>query len=196
MHTDPELLALLALGEPFGSDDDRDHVAACRACAGELAELRWVVQLARGAAALTLVEPGAQVWDAVCRELDARPAQERFPASPEPRAHALLTPVAGPWTAASGEAELSTDGSGRRMLQVSLDTELPGAGVRQAWLVHRDDPAQRQTLGILDGRHGLWTVAHGIDLEQYPILEITQQSFGSTEHSGQTIVRGELLLVA
>lgn len=196
MHTDPEQLALLALGEPFGSDSDRDHVAACRACAGELAELRWVVQLARGAAALTLVEPGPQVWAAVRRELDARPAEEGFATPPEPRAHALLAAVPGPWTDASGEAELSTDGSGRRMLQVSLHSELPSAGVRQAWLVHRDDPAQRQTLGILDGRHGLWTVAHAIDLEQYPILEITQQSIGSTAHSGQTIVRGELLLVA
>ena len=196
MHTDPELLALLALGEPSGSDDDLAHVATCRACAGELAELRWVVQLARGAASLTLVEPGPQVWDAVRRELDSRPAEDLVPMSPETRAHALLVPVQTPWAEASGRAELSTDGSGRRMLQVSLHAQLPSAGVRQAWLVHRDDPAQRQTLGILDGPHGLWTVEHAIDLEEYPILEITQQSFGSTEHSGQTIVRGELLLVA
>ena len=195
MHTDPEQLALLALGEPFATDADTEHVAACRACAGELAELRWVVQLARGAAALTLVEPGPQVWAAVRRELDARPAEESR-APQEPKAHALLVALQGPWAEASGEADLSTDGNGRRLLQVSLHAGLPSSGVRQAWLVHRDDPTQRQTLGILDGGYGLWTVARAIDLEQYPILEITEQSFGSTEHSGQTIVRGELLLVA
>lgn len=196
MHTDPELLALLALGEPFGDDRDRDHVATCRTCAGELTALRRVVELARSTAAVPLAEPGPQVWVAVRQELDARPAQARSRRGQEPRAHARLTPVQADWSLASGEAELATDGNGRRLLQVSLHADLPSAGVRQAWLVHRDDPAQRQSLGILDGRHGLWTVEHAIDLEQYAILEISQQSVGSTEHSGQTIVRGELQLVA
>ena len=96
----------------------------------------------------------------------------------------------------SGEAELATDDRGRRLLQVALDADLPESGVRQAWLVHRDDPAVRQSLGMLDGRHGLWTVEHAIDLELYPILEISQQSIGSNEHSGRTIVRGELVTAA
>jgi hypothetical protein len=52
----------------------------------------------------------------------------------------------------------------------------------------------RQTLGILDGPHGLWTIEHSIDLEEFGILDISQQGTGETEHSGHTIVRGELTL--
>ncbi|GAB2570180.1 hypothetical protein [Microlunatus antarcticus] len=191
MHTDPELLALLALGDPFGGDEERDHVASCRACAGELAELTRVVELAREAGSLTLAEPSPRVWSGVQEGLDARRAE----AARDRRAYARLAPVLEPWSKASGEAQLATDAEGRRLLEVSLHAELPHGGVRQAWLVHRDDPAQRQTLGILDGPHGLWTVEQAIDLEQFPFLEISQQSIGSTQHSGQTIVRGELLPV-
>ena len=111
-------------------------------------------------------------------------------------AHTRLTPIEASWSHASGTAELATDEQGRRLLQVALHAELPTSGVRQAWLVHRDDPAVRQTLGILDGTHGLWTVDHSIDLALYPILDISQQATGETEHSGHTIVRGELTLVS
>lgn len=111
-------------------------------------------------------------------------------------AHTQLKPVDAAWSHASGTAELATDQQGRRVLQVALHAELPTSGVRQAWLIHRDDPGQRQTLGILDGSHGLWTVDHSIDLEQYAILDISQQDPGDTEHSGHSIVRGELTLVS
>ncbi|MET0693734.1 MAG: hypothetical protein ABWY56_07375, partial [Propionibacteriaceae bacterium] len=96
---------------------------------------------------------------------------------------------------ASGTAEIATDELGRRVLTVALDADLPTSGVRQAWLVHRDDPSVRQSLGVLDGPHGLWTVEHLIDLQQYSILDISQQGTGETQHSGQTIVRGDLTLV-
>lgn len=194
MHTDAELLALLALGEPAGTTDEREHVATCAVCAAELEELRRVVELARSVASVPLVEPDPRVWAGISRELAAGVAEQAHRRH-DLRAHARLTSVQAPWVQASGVAELATDAAGRRLLQVSLEADLPDAGVRQAWLVHRDDPAQRQTLGILDGGHGLWTVAQVIDLELYPILEISQQSIGSTEHSGQTIVRGELVLV-
>jgi hypothetical protein len=195
MHTEPELLTLLALGEHVGTESDRDHVVTCPVCAAELAELTGLVELARSAVALTLAEPGPQVWAAVRREIGSA-ADDRSRPQQEPTGHAWLTPVQADWSQASGEADLATDGRGRRVLEVSLHADLPTTGLRQAWLVHRDDPAQRQALGVLDGRHGLWTVEHAIDLELYPILEISQQSIGSSEHSGQTIVRGELLLVA
>jgi hypothetical protein len=191
MHTDPELLALLALGEQVGTEDERRHVQTCPVCAAELAELQQVAVLVREAAGITIAEPSPRVWAAIRDELDAR-SKELADAQPELTAHARLSAV-GAWPGASGDARLATDGSGRRLLQVTLRADLPADGVRQAWLVHRDDPGRRQTLGILDGRHGLWTVEHAIDLTEFPILDITQQSLGSTEHSGQTIVRGQLV---
>jgi hypothetical protein len=193
MHTDPELLTLLALGEAVG-DDEQDHVRTCLECAAELAELRRVVGLVRSAADLTLAEPPPSVWASIRAGLDA-PAPDASPPLSEPRSYARLAPVVEDWSQASGEAELATDERGRRLLTVSLAADLPTTGLRQAWLVHRLDPTQRQTLGILDGPHGLWTVDRAIDLEQYPFFEISQQSVGSTEHSGQTIVRGELVPV-
>ena len=39
MHTDPELLSLLALGEQVGTDDDRLHVQTCPICADEVSQL-------------------------------------------------------------------------------------------------------------------------------------------------------------
>lgn len=188
MHTDPDLLALLALGEAVGPEEER-HVATCPGCTAELESLRRVVGVARSAADVTLAEPGPRVWAAIRDGLDAGATDT---SSAEPRSYARLTPVLEPWSQATGEAELATDGSGRRLLQVTLHARLPGTGLRQAWLVHRDDPARRQTLGVLDGPHGLWTVAHAIDVEEFRILEISQESVGSTGHSGQTIVRGEL----
>jgi len=222
MHVDPELLSLLALGEQVGSEADRAHLRTCRECAGELSVLQRVVTLGRGADT-RLALPGQEVWARICAELafDVIPespehqvvevsveALEPLSVTPsvdaaaavgsgdEVRAHAELGPVEPYWSDASGRAELATDEHGRRLLQVVLRADLPTSGVRQAWLVDRDDATQRQTLGILDGRYGLWTVAHSIDLVQYSVLDISQQGTGETEHSGQTIVRGEFTLIS
>jgi hypothetical protein len=196
MHIDPELLTLLSLGEPLQTQDDRDHVATCPVCSAELVELGRVVELARSAAVLTFAEPDPRVWAAVRAEIGAPAAEEPIRPRQDGRARARLRPVEAGWSSATGEAELATDDKGRRLLQVSLHADLPGTGVRQAWLVHRDDPSSRQTLGVLDGPHGLWTVEHAIDLEQYAILEISEQSIGRNDYSGRTIVRGELVPAA
>ena len=111
-------------------------------------------------------------------------------------AHATLAPVQAGSPHSSGEAVIATDELGRRILQVALEAQLPTSGLRHAWLVHRDDPTRRQALGILDGRYGVWTVDRSIDLEQYAIVDISQQGASETEHSGQTLVRGQLTLVS
>jgi hypothetical protein len=229
MHAEPELLALLALGEHAGTESDRVHVQTCRECAEEVSELRQVVTLARSEET-TMALPSQEVWVRIREELGfdltLEPPQDRslflLPDPPEPSlvtglsnaigwsdaapgeaegfdeltAHAQLRPVGASWSHASGMATLATDGHGRRVLEVALQADLPTVGVRQAWLIHRDDPSVRQTLGILDGPFGLWTVAHSIDLEQYAILDISQQGPGEVEHSGQTIVRGQFALVS
>ena len=236
MHTDPELLSLLALGEQVGTDDDRLHVQSCPTCAGEISELRRLVTLVRSDPPDTeLTLPSPRVWDRIREELtlpptlgpvgaessalsgeDAAPAIT--PASEHPPqslldvvaaalggpsrgsaalvAHATLAAVQAGSPPTSGEAVIATDELGRRILQVALEAQLPTSGLRHAWLVHRDDPTLRQALGILDGRYGVWTVDRSIDLEQYAIVDISQQGASETEHSGQTIVRGQLTLVS
>jgi hypothetical protein len=222
MHADPELLALLALGEQAGTESERVHIQNCPECADEVSELQRVVTLARSEET-TMAIPSQEVWGRIRDELgldltlEPPPHRSEFlpsdtsqrPAAPrsvravpplrtedELTARAQLKPVGASWSHASGNATLATDGHGRRVLEVALQADLPAFGVRQAWLIHRDDPTVRQTLGILDGPFGLWTVAHSIDLEQYAILDISQQGPGETEHSGQTIVRGEFALIS
>jgi hypothetical protein len=232
MHTDPELLSLLALGEPVGTDEDRVHVQTCPTCAGELSELRRLVTLGRSADA-ELTAPDPRVWDRIREELDLPTALEPLvsgsspltdeaaapaPADTHPEqsllavvatalrgpvrgaaalvAHATLSPVGAGSSPASGEAVIATDELGRRILQVVLAADPPHAGVRHAWLVHRDDPTLKQPLGILDGPYGVWTVDRSIDLEQYATVDISQQGANQTEHSGQTLVRGQLTLVS
>jgi hypothetical protein len=69
MHTDPEDLALLAIGEHIESAEA--HVAHCEQCAAELAELSRLAQLARAADSPQpgLVEPPPAVWERTMAEL-------------------------------------------------------------------------------------------------------------------------------
>jgi len=212
MHTDPDLLSLLALGEDIGDAEGVLHAQSCPTCADELSQLQLVVTLGRSVRDEgPLVVPSGDVWSRISSELGLDPGLEppaepwtlpsSGPADAAPsargvRAQAHLKPISSSWSHASGTAELSSDAQGRRVLQVALHADLPTSGVRQAWLIHRDDPTMRQTLGILDGRDGLWTVDHSVDLEQYAILDISQQEIGETDHSGKTLVRGELTLIS
>jgi len=217
MHTDPELLSLLALGEQVGTDDDRFHVQTCPTCAAEISDLQRLVTLVRSVPDDTeLTLPSPRVWDKIREELALPTAVEPMTLEPPQSllavvaaalggpsrgsaalvAHATLAPVQPGSLPTSGEAVIATDELGRRILQVSLEAPLPTSGLRHAWLIHRDDPTRRQALGILDGRYGVWTVDRSIDLEQYAIVDISQQGASETEHSGRTIVRGQLTLVS
>jgi hypothetical protein len=82
-HLDPELAALIALGEDAGPD--REHLAGCAACQAQVDELAAVVAVARDDGALSLVQPPPELWDriAAAAGLDA--------AAPEPPARAPVT---------------------------------------------------------------------------------------------------------
>ncbi len=115
-HTDPDVLALLALGESAGMADDVDHVARCGECADRLDEFAAVVAAGRTlAAAGRLDRPGDHVWAGISSELGlapevvpevvatrpggtAAPSATAAPASP---AAAPVTPL-GPRRAARG----------------------------------------------------------------------------------------------
>lgn len=67
-HVDDDVLTLLALGEPAGTDDERAHVAACARCTQEVDALAEVAALAREPE--QLVAPGPHVWAGIAQELD------------------------------------------------------------------------------------------------------------------------------
>jgi hypothetical protein len=70
-HLDPDISALLALGEQTDSAADREHLAGCSVCQREVDDLQQTVLVARstlGDAELTA--PPARVWEGIRRELD------------------------------------------------------------------------------------------------------------------------------
>ncbi len=81
-HLDDETIALLAMGEPAGSDADVQHLAECAACASEVAEMSRVALVARSSVAEGELEsPSADVWSRIHEELRLTPALAADPAS-------------------------------------------------------------------------------------------------------------------
>jgi Anti-sigma-K factor rskA len=74
-HTDPEILALRALGETAGTAHDAEHAGSCAHCQAELARLTEVVRLARDEGpGETLETPPPQVWDRIAAAVGTSPA--------------------------------------------------------------------------------------------------------------------------
>ncbi len=72
MHTNPEVLTQLALGEPAGDPGDRAHLAECPVCTAELDELSRVVSTARTSNPDDrLVTPDPRVWEKIQAEIAA-----------------------------------------------------------------------------------------------------------------------------
>ncbi|MBW4031677.1 MAG: anti-sigma factor [Acidobacteria bacterium] len=70
MHADPELLALIAMGEQISDVDVLDHLAGCPDCRVELAHLSHAATLGRSTlGAGELFTPNARVWARVTEEL-------------------------------------------------------------------------------------------------------------------------------
>jgi anti-sigma factor RsiW len=94
-HTDPEILALRALGETAGTARDAEHAGTCPRCRAELARLTEVVQLARAeGAGERLQAPPPQVWDRISAAAGPRirPRRGLRPGRPRRR---LATGLAG-----------------------------------------------------------------------------------------------------
>ncbi|MFE1784638.1 anti-sigma factor [Streptomyces sp. NPDC059506] len=88
-HTDPAMLAELALGEPSAEEAvrARQHVRECARGAAELAALEGVVRAARDASpADAPVAPPAGVWEAVAAELGLGKGREEEAADAAPAA--------------------------------------------------------------------------------------------------------------
>ena len=70
MHTNPEVLALLALGEDSATPDERAHVETCPVCTREVAELAHLTGVGRAVEDATPLEsPSPEVWRRIQAEL-------------------------------------------------------------------------------------------------------------------------------
>lgn len=100
-----------------------------------------------------------------------------------------LTPLAA--HTGSGEAQVEQLPDGTRQLTIRLSTEQT-SGYRQVW-VGTSDLSGMVSLGVLADGTGTFTIPTGIDLAQYPIVDISNQAYnGNPAHSDDSVARGKL----
>lgn len=180
------------LWDRIAADIDADGDAGSRTSVIELQPRRhrWFVPAAAAVAGLVigatavglggpLLSPGQQPVDP--------------PTTPPPvvLGDAQLEPVAS--SDLTGQAELvrHADGSMELILDVS-STPDPSDGYLEVWL--RDQDATRLiSLGTVTSTTTSVMVPEGIDLAQYPVLDVSHEHFdGDPSHSGDTLAAGPL----
>ncbi|TDT85924.1 anti-sigma-K factor rskA [Arthrobacter sp. AG258] len=100
-----------------------------------------------------------------------------------------LTPLAA--HTGSGEAQMEQLPDGTRQLTVHLSAEQT-SGYREVW-VATSDLSGMVSLGVLANDTGSFTIPTGIDLAQYPVVDISNQAYnGNPAHSDDSVARGKL----
>ena len=105
-------------------------------------------------------------------------------------AEATLDPFPG-WTA-GGTAYVEKAADGHREVVVDLTGATGSAPLREVWLI-KADASGLVSIGLLDGATGRFSIPDGLDLAQYPLVDVSAEpDNGDPAHSGDSIVRGEL----
>ncbi|MFF1382150.1 hypothetical protein ACFVWT_01155 [Arthrobacter sp. NPDC058288] len=148
----------------------------------------WVAM----AAAAGLVVGAAAVWagyNILGQGPEAVPSPT--PTGPQPVviAQAPLQPLKS--YTASGKALVEELPNGTRQMVVQLsDAQIKG--FREVWVIS-PDLSKLVSLGVLDGEPGVFAIPPGLDLAQYPIVDVSNEPFdGNPAHSSDSIARGEL----
>lgn len=117
--------------------------------------------------------------DAVTRSDDVGPVVARVALSPLPDHQG------------TGTASVVGRGASR-----ALDVDVRGLtradGYYEVWLL---DPSAKRlvSLGLLRGRHGSFTLPAGVDLADFPVVDVSiEPADGNPAHSGDSVVRGRL----
>ncbi|ROS23854.1 anti-sigma-K factor rskA [Cellulomonas sp. PhB150] len=132
------------------------------------------------AAAVGIIIGGAGVGWALTRDDRARSVV----------ATATLDPLPG-WSA-QGSAKVETTRDGTRVLVVDVDEKSDPDGFREVWLL-TPDVKGLVSVGTLDGSSGRFDLPAGLDLDEYSVVDVSQEPFdGNPAHSGDSIVRGAL----
>ena len=177
----PDVATTRAAADPTTDDDSdaaADHAAGAPAEVIPLRPRRRTWAWVAAAAAAGVLVGGVGTWSLV-REPDV-----------DVVASAVLEPLPG-WDAL-GEARVVTDESGRRVLAVDLDDDVPVDGFREVWLL-RPDVSGLVSVGTLEGRSGRFELPDGLDLAEFSVVDVSQEGFdGDPAHSGDSIVRGPL----
>ncbi|MFC5930839.1 anti-sigma factor [Cryobacterium melibiosiphilum] len=143
--------------------------------------LRWVPVAAAAAVGLAVGLSASLWWPAPREQLLAQ---------------GTLDPLPG-WTA-SGEASVARSADGPREVTVTLSVGAPSATpgdepLREVWLL-TPDASGLVSLGLLTGDTGRFVVPDAVDLAEFSVVDVSAEaSDGDPAHSGDSIVRGELV---
>jgi anti-sigma-K factor RskA len=206
-HVDPELLALLALGEEAGSASDRAHLEACAECRDELENLRRAVTVGRSTLGSgELLEPDPRVWAAIQGELGRAPAapviplrRRRWvaPLAAVAAATVVVAGAAGIWAVLRpapptvlAEATLDPfpgwpDALGEAVVAeqsdgarvVDVTLTAPDAGGFREVWLISSDASQLVSLGVLRGSEGSFTIPDGLDLGRFALVDVSEEPF-------------------
>ena len=93
----------------------------------------------------------------------------------------------------TGRAEVDQRPDGGRELVVTASGS-DASGFREVWLI-APDIERMVSLGTMEGTEGRFTIPANLDLDEYPIVDISDEPFdGNPAHSGDSILRGVLEL--
>ncbi len=110
--------------------------------------------------------------------------------SPAVLASTTLAPL--PEKVGTGTAEVRSAG-GRRELDLSLDAAAPAEGFLQVWLLSSSDDERMVLLGVLEGGSGSFVLPPGVQLEDYPVVDVSIEPYdGDPLHSRNSLVQGTL----
>ena len=175
-HLDPDLLALLALGEDAATPEQRAHLAGCEACGGTLRGLQRAVVAGRGAdGAPPLDVPAPRVWEGIAQELGLAAAAPA-PVVPLRRRRRIAV-----WTAAAAAVVLLVGGIGVVLLRSVSD---PVASARLTAF-----PGWK-------GQSGTAVLERAADGEQVVDVRTTVQPDDRTDHEVWLMTEGAKRLVS
>ncbi len=94
---------------------------------------------------------------------------------------------------ARGSATVIETDDRERVVRVTLDDAADADdGYREVWLITADATAL-VSLGTLEGSEGTFPIPPGIDIDEYVLVDVSlEPEDGDPQHSGDSIVRGEL----
>jgi hypothetical protein len=167
--------------EPAERDAGRDDAGAPGVVVPLAPRRRRVwVPVAAASAALLVGVAGGVLWE----RREAEPPETTV-------ASATLDPLPD-WEGASGDARVEERPDGRRQVVVTVDAPVPEGTYREVWLL-AEDLSGLVSLGVLDGGEGRFDLPDGLDLAQFPVVDVSEEHFdGDPAHSGDSVVRGPL----
>jgi len=93
---------------------------------------------------------------------------------------------------AEGTAIVEERPDGTFVVRVELSADAAPDTFREVWLITADASAL-VSLGVLDGTEKTFAIPAGVDLNDYVLVDVSQEPVdGDPNHSGDSIVRGEL----